>query len=94
MSVTKTLISGTPIAGGTVRWQLVARNAGPSVATGVTVADVAPAGVAFTAVTTTAGTCTRRRRAAVHARHAGRSAATVTVTLTGTIDAGLRRARR
>ena len=45
MSVTKSLISGTPIAGGTVRWQLVARNAGPSVATGVTVADVAPAGV-------------------------------------------------
>ena len=41
-----------------VRWQIVARNAGPWVATGVTVADVAPAGVTFNSVTSTAGICT------------------------------------
>ncbi len=47
LSVTKSLLSGTPTAGGPVRWQLSVRNAGPSVATGVTVSDVAPAGVTF-----------------------------------------------
>lgn len=86
VSLTKTLISGSAVAGGTVRWQLVARNAGPSTATGVTIADIAPAGVTFSAVSATAGTC------AVGASPLCTLGTipvggTVTVTLTGALDA-------
>ena len=72
VSVTKQLVSGNAIAGATVRWQIVAANAGPSTATGVTLADVAPTGVTFTGVTTTTGTCAIAIHAAVHVRHDGR----------------------
>jgi uncharacterized repeat protein (TIGR01451 family) len=85
VSVTKTLLSGTPTAGGIVRWQVVARNAGPSAATAVTVSDDAPAGTTFTAVTTTAGTCTIGT-APLCALDTMAVGATVTITITGTID--------
>src|SRR5262249_42099394 len=85
VSITKTLLSGTPTAGGTVRWQVVARNAGPSAATGVTVSDDAPPGTRVTAVTTTAGTCTIGA-APLCALDTMAVGATVTITITGTID--------
>ena len=48
LSATKALLSGAPIAGEEVRWQVTVRNAGPSVARAVELTDNAPDGVRFT----------------------------------------------
>lgn len=58
VSTTKTFLSGNPVAGGSVRWQIVVANAGPSQALAVSLTDTAPSGVIFTAATTDTGTCT------------------------------------
>lgn len=58
VSTTKTFLSGNPVAGGSVRWQIVVANAGPSQALAVSLTDTAPSAVIFTAATTDTGTCT------------------------------------
>ena len=58
VSITKARTSGPVVPGAPVSWVIVARNAGPSAATGVTVTDVVPA--ALTAITVAgpaAGSC-------------------------------------
>ena len=55
VSVTKTLLSGSPVAGGQVRWQIATHNDGPSTARAVVVDDAAPPGVTFTAIAAPAG---------------------------------------
>ena len=57
LGVTKTGPSRVT-AGGAVAWTIVATNAGPSTATGVTVTDPIPAGATVTSATPTQGTCT------------------------------------
>ncbi len=87
LSLTKTLVTGAPVAGGAATWQLVVANAGPSDAQNVAVDDTAPAGVTFTAVTPVIG-CTATA-AAVHCDlNTVPSGGTVTVSVTGTLDAG------
>ena len=48
----------TAVAGTGITYTLVVRNDGPSAATAVVLTDALPAGVSFTSVSTTAGTCT------------------------------------
>ncbi|MEJ7649026.1 MAG: DUF11 domain-containing protein [Nakamurella sp.] len=45
LAITKTLISGQPVAGGVVRWQVTVTNGGPSTARAVTVTDTVPTAV-------------------------------------------------
>ena len=58
LSAVKAVLSGSPVAGGQVRWQVVVGNAGPSDAAAVVLDDAPPAGVTFTASSTGTGTCT------------------------------------
>ena len=58
LSAVKTVLSGSPVAGGQVRWQIVVGNAGPSDAAAVVLDDTPPAGVTFTASSTGTGACT------------------------------------
>ena len=58
ISAVKTVLSGSPVAGGQVRWQVLIANAGPSDAGAVVLDDTPPAGVTFTATSTGTGTCT------------------------------------
>ena len=68
-----------------MRWQVVVRNSGPAVATNVTVADSAPAGVTFTAATATDGSCAVGSAVScvLGAVPAGIN---VTITITGRLD--------
>ncbi|WP_253839849.1 isopeptide-forming domain-containing fimbrial protein [Actinokineospora globicatena] len=87
VSVVQVLTSGAPVAGGKLTWQAVVRNDGPSSAYGVTTTDPAPAGVTYSLVTSTAGTCSiNGSGAAVCAIGVLASGATATVTLTGTLS--------
>ena len=47
----------TAVAGGTITWQVVVTNKGPSIATNVTVADTLPAGLTLVSATPDQGTC-------------------------------------
>ncbi|HMS62462.1 MAG TPA: hypothetical protein PKD63_09300 [Solirubrobacteraceae bacterium] len=48
----------TAVAGGTITWQVIVTNRGPSIATGVTVADTLPAGLTLVSSTPDQGSCT------------------------------------
>ena len=86
VSVVKTLLSGNPVAGGAVTWQLVVQNAGPSQAANVVLDDTAPTGVTFTS-TTPSASCTISGNA-LHCGFGVLSANTsVTATVTGTLSA-------
>ncbi|RLK62375.1 CARDB domain-containing protein [Actinokineospora cianjurensis] len=86
VSVVQVLTSGAPVAGGKLTWQAVVRNDGPSSAYGVTTTDPAPAGVTYSAVASTLGTCSiNGSGAAVCAIGVLASGATATVTVTGTL---------
>jgi uncharacterized repeat protein (TIGR01451 family) len=58
LSITKIGTPNPASLAGNVTWTMVVTNKGPSAATGVTVADPAPAGTSFVSVATTQGTCT------------------------------------
>ncbi|MDQ6658157.1 MAG: DUF11 domain-containing protein, partial [Actinomycetota bacterium] len=59
LTIHKDLLSGQPIAGGTVRWQITVHNNGPSTARAVAVQDKIPTAVTLGAVPVSAqGTCT------------------------------------
>ncbi|WP_026423909.1 CARDB domain-containing protein [Actinokineospora inagensis] len=86
VSVTQTLTSGPPVAGGKMTWQAVIRNAGPSSAYGIATSDPAPAGVTYSSVSSTVGTCTiNGSGAAVCTVGTLASGATATVTLIGAL---------
>ena len=86
LSVVKTLLSGTPVAGGSATWQLVVSNAGPSQAANVVLDDTAPTGVTFTS--TTPSTACAIAAGAVHCGFGALSGgATVTATVTGSLAA-------
>ena len=87
LSAVKSVLSGNPVAGGQVKWQIVVHNAGPSQASLVTLDDQAPTGVTFTASTQGAGTCTLAP-AVLHCDLGTiASGADVVVTVTGTLAA-------
>ena len=84
LSATKSLLSGSPIAGEEVRWQVIVRNAGPSVARAVQLSDAAPAGVRFSSADVVeAGECTVAPATISCALGDLAVGATVTVTLNG-----------
>ncbi|MDN5762274.1 MAG: DUF11 domain-containing protein, partial [Microlunatus sp.] len=62
LSATKSLLSGAPIAGEEVRWQVLIRSAGPSVAQDVRLTDHAPTGIRFTGAQTAQVTARSARR--------------------------------
>jgi uncharacterized repeat protein (TIGR01451 family)/fimbrial isopeptide formation D2 family protein len=77
----------TVVAGSTVSYTIVATNNGPSDATNVVVTDPAPAGITWTAVNTSRGTCqppAATTSCVVGGLPAGTSA---TITVTGTLAA-------
>lgn len=86
LAVTKSLLSGTPIAGGIVRWQVIIANLGPSNASAVTLTDAAPSGVTFTTATTTVGGCTPTPAQIDCAIGGLLAGATAAVTIVGTLD--------
>ncbi|MBM7775601.1 putative repeat protein (TIGR01451 family) [Actinokineospora baliensis] len=86
VSVVQVLTSGAPVAGGKLTWQAVVRNDGPSSAYGVATTDPAPAGVTYSAVSSTLGTCSiNAGGTASCAIGTLASGATATVTLTGSL---------
>jgi uncharacterized repeat protein (TIGR01451 family) len=76
----------TPNEGGTINYTVVALNNGPDTATGVEVTDLLPAGVTFQSSTTTQGTYTSGT--GVWALGTIANAASDTLTITATVDAG------
>lgn len=58
MSVTLKASAATVKSGGTIKYQINAKNNGPDSATTVVVTDATPAGTTFSSVTTNGGTCT------------------------------------
>ena len=87
LSATKSVLSGSPVAGGQVKWQILVHNSGPSQAALVTVDDQAPPGVTFTAASKAAGTCTQTPTA-VHCDLGTLAAgADAVVTVTGNLAA-------
>lgn len=56
LSLTKTVNNSSPTVGSNVTFTLTLTNAGPNSATGVTVADLLPAGLTFVSATPSAGT--------------------------------------
>ena len=87
VSIAKSLTPTVPVPGQQVRFTLAVRNAGPSTATGVTVADQLNTALLGASATTTAGTCTINGSNAL-ACSLGSVApnATVTVTVTATLS--------
>ncbi len=76
-------------AGGTVAWTLVATNAGPSAATGVTIVDTLPAGVTFVSATPAQGGCSAVGQAVGCALGAVANGGTAQIQLVGTVAAAL-----
>lgn len=87
LSAVKSVLSGNPVAGGTVQWQIVVRNAGPSAANQVVLADTAAPGVSFTAAMTGTGTCTVVPGSLDCALGSVPAGGTVVVTLSGALAA-------
>ena len=85
VSLTKTG-PATVLADGTVTYQLVATNAGPSDAAGVSILDTLPAGVTFVSATGTGWTCTNSGNASVTCTRpllaTGATAPTITLVVT------------
>ena len=86
VSVVKTLLSGTPVAGGTATWQLVVQNAWPLQAANVVLTDAAPSGVTFES-TSPSPACTITAGDLSCALGAIFSGAAVTATVTGLLAA-------
>ncbi|MTD14814.1 DUF11 domain-containing protein [Nakamurella sp. YIM 132087] len=87
LSVRKTVLSGNPVAGGSVQWQIVVRNLGPSAATAVTVDDTPATGVTFTSAATGTGTCSVTGGPLHCELGTLPSGSTVALTVTGTLSA-------
>lgn len=86
LGVTKTGPSRVT-AGGAVAWTIVATNAGPSTATGVTVTDPIPAGATVTTATPTQGTCTVTATTVTCALGTLASGASAQIRIAGTVAA-------
>jgi uncharacterized repeat protein (TIGR01451 family) len=56
ISIDKTALTSSAVAGQTATWRLTIGNAGPSVANGISVTDLLPAGMSATAFSASAGT--------------------------------------
>ncbi len=80
----------TAVAGGTITWQVIVTNRGPSVATNVTVADTLPAGVTLVSATPDQGSCATGATitCAVGTLPAGASTQVAVVVRTDAGDAG------
>ncbi len=81
--VTKTVNNPTPIMGNNVTFTITAKNNGPSDATGVSIADILPAGYTFVSATTTAGTSWTSPNWTIGNLANG---ATATLTITATVN--------
>ena len=81
LRVTKVVDQTAPSIGDAVSWTIQVFNDGPQSATGVQVTDVVPAGAPITAVTSSAGTCTRTGQSVVCAIGTLASGASATVTV-------------
>ena len=55
LSVTKTVLNATPAINDPVEFDVIVENAGPSIASGVEITDVLPAGYTFIAYAATNG---------------------------------------
>jgi uncharacterized repeat protein (TIGR01451 family) len=89
LSITKTDGQSTEVAGTPVTYTIVASNAGPSAATGATVADTVPAaitGATWTCVGAGGGTCTASGSGNINDTVNLPVGGSVTYTLTGTIN--------
>ena len=93
VSAVKSVLSGSPVAGGQVRWQILVGNAGPSDAAAVVLDDTPPAGVTFTASSTGTGTCTLPGGALHCDLGTLPAGGSVTVTIDGTLAPDFRRHR-
>lgn len=85
VSIAKTVSPATPVPGQAVTYTLTVRNAGPSSATAVTVADAVPAALSGITATTTAGTCALTGNDLICPVGTLDPTATQTVTVTGTL---------
>ncbi len=84
ISMSKHAVPATATAGSALVYQIVVTNAGPSVASGVVVSDVLPAGFVLSSVSSSQGSCTSLPCPVgdIAAR------ATVVVTIRGAVEAG------
>jgi uncharacterized repeat protein (TIGR01451 family) len=92
LSITKTDGQTTEVPGTPITYTIVASNAGPSTATGATVADTLPAaitGATWTCVGAGGGTCTASGSGNINDTVNLPSGGSVTYTLTGTIGASV-----
>jgi len=87
ITAVKSVLSGSPVAGGQVRWQIQVGNAGPSDAAAVVLDDTPPAGVTLIASSTGTGTCTLPGGALHCALGILPVGGSVTVTVDGTLAA-------
>ena len=85
LAVTKTVSNATPNVGDTITYTLTVANSGPDTATGVTVADLLPAGVTF--VSSNPGQGTYDEVTGVWTVGTVAAAATPTLTITVTVNA-------
>ena len=89
LSLAKTTSPAPVVPGRDVTYTLTARNAGPSAASGVTVRDTLPTGVAHRSATSTAGSCAVDGQDVTCALGALAGGATATVTVVGRVDPDL-----
>jgi len=88
ISAVKSVVSGSPVAGGQVRWQVLVGNTGPSDAAAVVLDDTPPVGVTFTATSTGTGTCAITGGALHCDLGTLPAGGSVAVTVDGTLSAG------
>ena len=88
LSMTKQVSDPTPVPGQTVTFTLTARNNGPSQAAGIRIVDAVPPAFTVTGATASTGACTRNDNDVVCTAPTLAPAATITVRITATLDAG------